>query len=337
MNSCNSVNFCCAVLAGGSGTRLWPLSTPGHPKPFVPLGSRGTLYGATVQRAAALGGDISAVASGPLKGHCAAPGVRFILEPAARNTAPAVALAACEALARVGEGAVLVVLPSDHWIEGDFSGTVRALAGLCLAQRALGVMGIAPTGPETGYGYLEEGEAAGEGFRVVRFTEKPDRATAEAMLATGRYAWNSGMFVFPVGVLREAFLRDAPQIWAAALAWVERQDPGPYQALRPISVDYALMERAERVVGVRARFAWSDVGNFASLYAALDKDEDGNVVWGPGRAEACRGCLVVTRRRETLVRGLGGQAFVETEAGLLVTPLARSEEIRSGVEAILKG
>jgi len=336
MISCNSLKYCCAVLAGGSGTRLWPLSTPRRPKPFVPLGDRGTLYEATVVRAAALG-EVSAVASEPLGPLCAAQGVRFLPEPAARNTAPAIALAACDARARLGEDAVLVVLPSDHWIHGDFAGTVRALSGLCVAERALGVMGIVPTGPEIGYGYLEAGEPAGEGFRVVRFTEKPDRETAAAMLATGRYAWNSGMFIFPVGVLRETFLRHAPETWAAAAAWVEKRDAAPYRALPSISVDYALMEKSDRVFGVRARFAWSDVGNFASLHAALEKDGDGNVVWGPGRAEACRGCLIVTHRRETLVRGLEGQAFVETEGGILVTPLTRSEEIRPGVEAIVNG
>jgi len=337
MNSCNSLKYCCAILAGGSGTRLWPLSTPACPKPFVSLGSRGTLFGAAVARAAALDGEVTAVASGALTPLCAGEAVRSVEEPVARNTAAAVALAACDARVRSGEDAVLVVLPSDHWICGDFAGTVRSLATLCVAERALGVMGIVPTGPDTGYGYLEAGEPVGEGFRVVRFAEKPDRETAAAMLDTGRYTWNSGMFVFPVDVLREAFLRHAPEIWVAASAWVERRDPTPYRALRSISVDYALMEKADRVFGVRARFAWSDVGNFASLHAALEKDADGNVSWGPGRVEACRGCFVVTRRRETLVRGLEGQAFIETDGGVLVTPLARSEEIRPGVEAILRG
>ena len=337
MNSSNSLKYCCAILAGGSGTRLWPLSTPERPKPFVPLGSRGTLFDATVRRAADLGAEVSVVASGALRPHCGGAGVRFLEEPAARNTAAAVALAACDARARAGEEAILVVLPSDHWIEGDFPGTVRDLAALCAAEGALGVIGIPPAGPETGYGYLEAGEEAGAGFGVVRFTEKPDRARAEAMLATGRYLWNSGMFVFPVGVLRRVFLDHAPEVWRAAEAWVEGGDGAPYRAVRSISVDYAIMEKAPKVCGVPARFAWSDVGTFASLHAALERDADGNAGWGPGRVEACRGCLVVTRRRETLVRGLEGQAVVETEGGLLVTPLARGEEIRSGVEAILRG
>lgn len=326
-----------AILAGGSGTRLWPLSTPARPKPFVPLGERGTLFGATVARASALGGEVTAVASGALRDHCEVPGVRFVEEPAARNTAAAVALAAADAQVHHGDGAVLVVLPSDHWVEGDFGGTVRALAALCQSEGALGVMGIAPAGPETGFGYLEAGEPVGEGFRVARFTEKPDRQAAEAMLATGRFTWNSGMFVFPVAALREAFEAHAPEAWAAARRWVEAGEGAPYRSLTSISVDYAIMEKAARVVGLRARFAWSDVGTFASLHAALEKDAAGNVLWGPGRVESCRDCLVVTRRRETLVRGLVAQAFVETEDGLLTTPLSQSESIRSGVESILRG
>lgn len=337
MNSGNSVKFVCAVLAGGAGTRLWPLSVPSCPKPFVSLGARGTLYAATLARAAALQAGVSTVASGALQSHCEAPGVSFLEEPAARNTAAAVALAAADAAARYGEGAVLVVLPSDHWIEGDFAGTVRALAALCLAEGALGVMGIEPTGPETGYGYLEAGEAVGLGFRLARFTEKPNRETAEAMLATGRYTWNSGMFVYPVAVLREVFSTCSPGVWEAAEAWLQQRNPTPYLSLPSISVDYAVMEKAPKVVGMRARFSWSDVGNFASIHQMLEKDAHGNSGWGPGRVEACENCLVVTRRRETLVRGLKDTAFIETEAGLLVTPLSRSEEIRSGVEAILRG
>ncbi len=326
--------FVCAVLAGGSGTRLWPLSTAARPKPFVPLGELGTLYQSTVARARTLGGEIITVASEALRPFCEAEGVRVLVEPAPRNTAAAVALAACDAAKRFGADATLVVLPSDHAIEGGFRETVETLAGLCVSERALGVMGIVPTGPETGYGYLEAAEPLNGGFRLARFVEKPDRASAKAMLLTGRYAWNSGMFVFPLKVLRDEMLCHCPEIWAAAEEAVLRGNHAPFRALRSISVDYALMEKAERVVMVRAQFSWSDVGNFASLYALLPKDADGNAGWGPGRAESCRNCLLITSRRETLLRGLEGMAYVETGAGTLVTPLSESERIREGVEAI---
>ncbi|MCI4398044.1 MAG: mannose-1-phosphate guanylyltransferase [Acidobacteria bacterium] len=326
--------FVCAVLAGGSGTRLWPLSTATRPKPFVPLGDMGTLYEATVSRAKALGGETVTVAGEPLRPLCEAPGVRVLLEPARRNTAAAVALAACDAIKRHGDGAILLVLPSDHAIEGDFSGTVNSLAGLCESEGALGVMGIEPSGPETGYGYLEAAEPLESGFRLARFVEKPDRAKAETMIASGRFAWNSGMFVFPLVALREAMRRHCPEIWSAAEGVVLRGDDAAFRALRPISVDYALMEKAERTVMVRARFSWSDVGNFASLYAILPKDANGNAGWGPGRAESCRNCLLITSRKETLLRGLDGIAFVETGEGRLAVPLSQSEQIREGVEAI---
>ncbi len=326
----------CAVLAGGSGTRLWPLSTASRPKPFVPLGAAGTLYEATLARARALCPEVVTIASEALKPLCEAPGARVLVEPAKRNTAAAIALAACDATSHHGADGILVVLPSDHAIEGDFRGTVETLAGLCASEGALGVMGIEPTGPETGYGYLEAGDAAGEGFRLKRFVEKPSRENAEAMVESGRYAWNSGMFVFPLGVLRAEMSRHCPEIWSAAQAFVERGDAAAFGALSPISIDYALMEKADKVVMARARFSWSDVGNFASLFAMLPKDSSGNAGWGPGRAESCRDSLLITRRRETLLTGLDGMAFVETEAGTLVTPLSASERIREGVEAITK-
>ena len=305
-----------------------------HPKPFVPLGAAGTLYDATLARAKALGGEVVTVASEALKPLCEASCARVLVEPAKRNTAAAIALAACDAISRHSEEAILVVLPSDHAIEGDFRATVESLAGLCVGEKALGVMGIEPTGPETGYGYLEAGDAVEDGFRLKRFVEKPSREKAEAMLQSGRYAWNSGMFVFPLGVLKEEMKRHCPHIWSAAESFVERNDASAFNALGSISIDYALMEKAGKVVMMRARFSWSDVGNFASLYAVLPKDSGGNAGWGPGRAESCRNSLLITRRKETLLLGLDGMAFVETEAGTLVTPLSKSEQIREGVEAI---
>ena len=331
--------MCVAILAGGSGTRLWPLSIPSCPKPFVSLGPLGTLYAGTVARAVALGASrVFTVGAASLRGHCEAPGVEFLEEPAARNTAAAIALAGAKAWGHVGSGGLLLVLPADHHIpEGEpFARTIGRLARAAVAEEALGVMGIAPTGPEVSYGYIEQGAAVGEGFRVARFIEKPDRPAAEALLAKGNVAWNSGMFLYPLTVLREEMEAHVPGLWTAAEAWLERRDPEPYRAARSVSVDYALMEKSSRVVMVPARFPWNDVGTFSALHDLLPKDADGNSGWGPGRVEGCTGCLVVTRTSKVLARDLHGMAVIEGEGGLLVTPLKGSEGIRSGVEAILR-
>jgi len=339
MNNGNTGNLCVAILAGGSGTRLWPLSTPACPKPFVPLGPLGSLYEGTVERAKALGAaHVFTVGAGTLEAYCQAPGVDFLEEPGARNTAPAVALAGARAWRETGGQGLLLVLPADHHIpeQAPFAATVAELARAVVSEQSLGVMGMAPWGPETSYGYIEQGAPAGEAFRVERFIEKPDRKRAEDLLEEGHVFWNSGMFLYPLQVLREELAAHAPGLWEASEAWLDRGDPAPYLAAEKISVDYALMEKSSRVVMVPGRFPWSDVGTFSALHDFLPKDARGNSGWGPGRVEDCWGCMVVTRTPRALVRDLKGMAVIETEGGLLVTELQGSEGIRSGVEAILK-
>lgn len=340
MNNLNSDKICITILAGGKGTRLWPLSTPAHPKPFVELGAFGSLYGSTVRRAMAVRpGALVTIAEASLRTFCTGEGIAFVEEPEARNTAPAVALAGVQAVRALGPDAVVAVLPADHHIPDGpkFAETVGTLTELCRREESLGVMGIRPTGPETGYGYLEAGEVLPGGYRLARFVEKPDRATAQAMIDAGNFSWNSGMFVFPAALLEREMKLHCPGMWEAAEAWALRGEAAPYRALESISVDYALMERTSRVVMVPASFEWSDVGGFRSLHALLSKDGAGNAGWGPGRSEACEGCLVITRKAETLVRALKDIAYVETDAGTLVTPLSEAEGIRAGVEAILVG
>jgi mannose-1-phosphate guanylyltransferase len=230
MNNGNSVKLYVAILAGGSGTRLWPLSTPACPKPFVPLGPLGSLYGSTVARAQALGAErVFTVGSGALRHHCEMTGVEFLEEPGARNTAPAIALAGARAWCEAGGDGVLLVLPADHHIPEvePFAKTLEQLSHVALAEEALGVMGMTPTGPEVSYGYIEQGASVGEGFRVARFIEKPDKAKAEALLLQGNVAWNSGMFLYPLKVLREEMALHTPGLWEAADAWLNARTARP--------------------------------------------------------------------------------------------------------------
>lgn len=340
VNSLQTGKLYVSILAGGQGTRLWPISTPLYPKPFVGLGPVGTLYDGTLTRAWALNpAAVVTIGAAALRGFCNRGGADFLEEPAGRNTAAAVALAGAHAWTKVGPGGLLLILPADHYIpDADhFSRTVAALARVCEQNQALGVMGIKPSGPETAYGYIEAGEATGEGFVVRRFIEKPDRAKAETLLAQGRFSWNSGMFLFPLAALKQEMAAHCQGYWEACERWLEQGEPDPYLSLNAISVDYALMEKTSRVVMVPTDFAWSDVGTFPSLYALLPKDPSGNAGWGPGQVEGCTGCLIVTRKKETLIKGLSRQVVVETEAGLLVASMDQSEGIRSAVESILSG
>lgn len=336
-NNGKAPDLAVALLAGGSGTRLWPLSTPARPKPFVRLGPLGTLYGATVRRARRLkAGRLFAVGTEPLRPFCRRASVSFLPEPAPRNTAPAVALAAVRAWREAGSETLLLILPCDHHVgeEVAFSGAVHGLSGLCRREGLLGVLAVEPEGPSTAYGYVVPGETLGEGFRVRRFVEKPSREKAEGLLAEGA-GWNSGMFLFPVALLREELARHCPGFWEAAEAWVLRGDGDAYRALPSISIDFALLEKTDRAAGIPARFPWSDVGTFSSLYALLPKDREGNAGWGPARWEGCRGCLLISRR-PALFRGLSGLAVVEGPGGSLAVPLEEAAEIRAGVEALLK-
>lgn len=331
-------HFSVTILAGGKGTRLWPLSTARRPKPFVTLGLVGRLFDLSVERALLLNPPlITTIGVGSLEGLSKHSGAEFLAEPAPRNTAAAVALAALNAEERTGIGNGLLVMPADHFIGNleRFVKTVHRLAGLCSEEKALGVMGIRPTEPSSAYGYVTPGKSVGEGFRLGAFVEKPDRPTAIKLIEDGAY-WNSGIFYFPLEVLRvemERFCGDYP---AAASAWLKEGRAEPYEALRSTSIDYALMEKSDNVVMAPADFAWSDVGTYPSLHALLPKDEHGNSGWGPGTVVDCRDCLVVTRRREALVRGFEHCVIIEREEGLLSVPMDEADKIRHDVETILE-
>jgi mannose-1-phosphate guanylyltransferase/mannose-1-phosphate guanylyltransferase/mannose-6-phosphate isomerase len=333
------------ILSGGAGTRLWPLSVPERPKQLLALTGERTMLQMTALRAA----EPPIVVAG--EGHAeeverqlAEMGLApraLILEPAGRNTAPAIALAALLAPA----DAPLLVMPSDHMI-GDvdaFRGAVEA-ALPAAAEGWLVTFGIAPERAETGYGYIERGEAIAEGVnRVVRFREKPDAATAAAYAADGRHLWNGGIFLFRRDAFLAALEAHAPDVLAAARAAVEGRreegsriypDAAAFAASPAISVDYAVMEKAARIAVAPVSMDWSDVGSWDALYEAAAKDAAGNALGGEVLAIGSGGCLIRSDGPLVAAVGVNDLVIVATKEAVLVLPRGETQRVREAVEAL---
>ncbi|HET9049296.1 MAG TPA: sugar phosphate nucleotidyltransferase, partial [Chiayiivirga sp.] len=289
------------ILSGGAGTRLWPVSRRAFPKPFMRLPNGDSLLGLTLQRALAVadGDEIITVTSADYRFLTADEYVRssdrsfvsrLLLEPTGRNTAPAIVLAALDVQARHGDAAQLLVLPADHLI-ADVESFARdvATARTLAAAGHLVTFGIQPTSPETGFGYIRAGQAFDAGFVIDAFVEKPDLATAEHYLAAGNYTWNAGMFCFSAGALLAAAATSCPDVLDAAKACraatasqgdVVTFDKASFLAQPDISIDYAVMERAERRAVVPAHFDWSDIGSWNALGDLVAPDAANNRVQG---------------------------------------------------------
>jgi mannose-1-phosphate guanylyltransferase/mannose-6-phosphate isomerase len=342
------------ILSGGSGTRLWPLSRKNLPKQFLALSGDATLFQQTVERTRALAGVGApiVVCSEEHRFLVAEQlralnieGASILLEPMPRNTAPAIALAACQALANDAE-ATLLVLPADHLI-GDTSSFAEAVGkALPLAEQGwLVTFGIRPEAPETGFGYIKRAEAAGAaGFRVERFVEKPDAATAQKYVEAGDYEWNSGMFLFKASRYLDELQQHAPTIYAAGKAAFEkakadldfvRVDKEAFAASPDTSIDYAVMEKTTRAAVVPVSCAWSDIGSWDALWAASQRDGDGNRLEGDVIAIDSRNCFVRgTDRRLVAALGLDDIVIVDTPDAVLVAPRTRVQDVKRLVERI---
>jgi len=328
------------ILSGGSGTRLWPVSRQAHPKPFIKLADGRSLLQKTVDRLEGLT-DIPEVITVTNRDHffvtrdeyagaSAAYRHLLILEPSARNTAPAVAVGALAALDRHGNEATLLVLPADHLVEDHAAFAATVNDAMALAERDLLVtFGIKPTYPETGFGYIERGEPlpGTAGFRVVRFTEKPSPDVAADMVKSGRFYWNSGMFCFRASAFVAELSQHAPQIleqarecWSSARIQGERADLAPesFDSLPDISIDYAVMEKSSRVAVVPAAFAWSDVGSWTAVSALTEADANGNRAQGECMFVDSANCYVQSSGRMVAAVGLDGVMIVDTPDALLV-------------------
>jgi mannose-1-phosphate guanylyltransferase/mannose-6-phosphate isomerase len=341
------------ILAGGAGERFWPHSRRHHPKPLLALGDRETLLAATVERAVrCVPRDQVWLVCGPE--HAAAmrraaglPASRTLVEPRRRNTAPAVALAATLIAARDPE-ALLLILPADHLIP-DGAAFARAIASTLPAAadaQVLLTLGVKPTRPETGYGYIERGKAV-PGFpglhRVRRFVEKPNVKKARAFVRRGGFLWNAGIFVWSARAILEEIEEHAPEIHEA-LAPVRAAGRGrlskravevAYAAAPSVPVDVAILERSRRVWTLPVDLPWSDVGSWASLAEHLGvAGRTNRAIGGDVVFEEAHGNLVWSERRMVALLGVEGLAVIDAPDALLVARLDQSQHVRRIVDTL---
>ncbi|NVD45502.1 mannose-1-phosphate guanylyltransferase [Qipengyuania atrilutea] len=332
------------ILCGGGGTRLWPRSRRVRPKPFLKLLGDRTLFQQTLDRTGSGAGDyaepliVAGAAHVDFIEEQASADAHIIVEPAARNTAPAIALAAH----RLPADAVMLVCPSDHHIADtrEFERGVARAAALA-GDEWLVSFGIAPTRPETGYGYIRTGEPAGEGHRVAQFVEKPDAKRAAEFLADGGYVWNGGIFAFKAGRFLDELERHRPEMAhlvkdAAQLG----KDDGrvfhpasePFSRIEGESVDYAVMENTDRAAVVSADMGWSDIGNWDALFEARlnddsAADENGNLSRGVVDLSGCRGVMVETDGPRVSVVGVSDLVIVVDGDDILVTTREGAQDV----------
>jgi len=333
------------ILTGGSGTRLWPMSRSARPKQFLKLTGDTTLLEQTIARVTGTGFSEPLLVGGAAQEDVlqllAGSDAAIILEPEARNTAPAIALAALV----LPPDTPMLVMPSDHVIAdvAAFEAAVTQAAALA-AQGWLVTFGITPTGPETGYGYIQQGEALDAGgFRAARFVEKPDRETAQGFLSDGGYHWNGGIFLFTAGRYLEELENHAPEIVAAARAAfdaghrdgaVHRPEASAFADAPSTSIDYAVMEKAQQVAVVPVSMGWSDVGSWDALHEITAKDEGGNALSGDVLAIDTANNLIRSDGPKVTAIGVEDLIIVATKDAVLVMPRGESQRVKEIVDRL---
>ncbi|HEY7714338.1 MAG TPA: sugar phosphate nucleotidyltransferase [Candidatus Binatia bacterium] len=352
------------IIAGGKGTRFWPLSRAHQPKQLLKIIGRKSLIEETAERVYPLSREKQTlVVTVADQVHAlrhvlsALPRNNFLTEPQGKNTAPCVGLAALEIVRRNPE-AIMIVLPADHWVINGaaFRRTLKAAIALAKQHDRLITIGIRPNYPETGYGYIMKGSASSAraspaSFLVRRFTEKPTLAAARRLIRRGSL-WNSGIFVWKASLLLNLLARYQPTI-ATSLAEIQQAasgkslaDPGPklrtviareYKKLPNLSIDYAVMEKAGsegRVLTLEADFGWSDIGSWSAVHRMLAKDSNGNASRGRWLGRDAKNCLIHAPDRLVVLLGMENAAIVDTPDALFVGDLNRSQEVRELVEEL---
>jgi mannose-1-phosphate guanylyltransferase len=358
-SSCYSV-----IIAGGKGTRFWPLSRSQRPKQLLKLFGSKALISETAARVLPLSGPrrtlvvtVSEQFAALRRELGGLPNTNFIVEPAGKNTAPCIGLAALEVVHRE-PSAVMIVLPADHWVSDvdAFRRTLRNAVRLAREHDHLITVGMRPAYPETGYGYILKGKPVEDGagqraFHVRRFKEKPSRTAAQALIRRGSL-WNAGIFICKAAALLELIRRYQPIIWhrleairkaavGKSLAAVEprlhSRIAREYARMPSISIDHAVVENAasdRRVLTLEGNFGWNDIGSWAAVHRMLRADRDGNAGNGPWVGFGAKNCLIHASDRLVVLLGIENAVVVDTPDALLVGDLRRSQDVRALVEEL---
>ncbi len=343
------------IMAGGSGTRFWPVSRKTHPKQFLSIAGHDSMLAQTAARVLPLcGWERIYTVSSPLHSRSirkilpSMPKRNLLLEPMPRNTAPAIGLAAALIDERDRQ-AMMVVLPADHVIHpaGRFRKLLRAAAKVA-KDGALVTLGVKPNRPETGYGYIHAPSATSklsgvDVFKVKRFVEKPDLPTARRYLKSGKYYWNSGMFVFSTKAILHAIAQHMPllhkglmQIMDAPVKRRRAVMTRVFDGLDSTSIDYGVMEKASSIQMLPCDVFWSDVGSWAALSEVTKTDAQGNIVSGDALVIDSKGCVVQAKSRTVACVGCDDMVVVETADAILVCPVEKAQDVRKVVAALRK-
>jgi mannose-1-phosphate guanylyltransferase len=339
------------ILAGGKGERFWPVSRLKRPKQFLCLdGGDRSLLQCTADRLLPMASwdslfviTASHLADGVREQLPLLPDANILVEPQGRDTAPAVAWATLEVAKRYGDNAICGFFPADHYITDEvrYCDTLRAAAQLAASKGAIATLGITPTFPSTGYGYIEQGAQAGTftagcvsdlpAYKVSRFAEKPDKATAEAFLASGQYSWNSGMFIFPAAVMIAELKTHAPDMTQALI----EQGVNAYATLEKLSIDYAVMEKTDRAYVVPANFGWDDLGDWNAIERLLKGDAD-NVELCEHVSLDTYGSILYSADPDEVIVTIGLEDIVVVRDGnaTLIVRKDRTQDIKQAVKSL---
>lgn len=338
------------IMAGGSGSRLWPLSRSLYPKQFLSLSGKQTMLQTTAQRVANISDEAPLVICNEEHRFIVAEQMRamntradILLEPVGRNTAPAIALAALQSISS-DDDPLLLVLAADHVINDTEVFQAQVLNAMPLAEAGqLVTFGIVATGPETGYGYIRRGDKKGEGFSVAEFVEKPTLERAQTYVDSGEYYWNSGMFLFRASRYIEELAKFRPDILDACTKSLEtlspdmdfvRIDEAAFKACPDESIDYAVMEKTDAAVVVPLDAGWNDVGAWSSLWDVNAKDDNGNVTTGDVMCHNTQDSLVTSTSRLVSTVGVSDIVVVETKDAVLVAAKDQVQEVKKIVERL---
>lgn len=341
------------IMAGGGGTRFWPLSRKETPKQLLNLSGKELMINETIDRITSVipKKDIFIVTNHSQVGKMEeATKTRIqkehiLSEPAARNTAACIGYAAMEIIKKYGDG-IMCIFPADHFIKDEltFSKTLVSAINVAEKEDKLVTMGITPTFPSTGYGYIkyDKVDTEGEAFKVLEFKEKPDEETAKKYVESGEYAWNSGMFVWKASTILKYFEKLLPDIYENLKTMGDAMDTSEeenvisriYPDIRSISIDYGIMEKADDVVVIPAEFGWSDVGSWDNLGVLYEADDNGNIVHGNHIGVDTKNSVIYAKNKLIATIDVKNVVVVETDDTVLVCKKDKSQNVRKIVDIL---